>query len=383
MAVFGRAAGVCAAVAVAVTVLAAEAKKAKEPVYADKELQQWFRNKQTELSGGYFTFGTLDTDVEGWREAVRKGKEENARVDDMKESIGDETFDMINEQLGGMGRKGMETQRTENRDGSEEAIMAKANPFAIDRTAVTVDEFRLFVKDTGFITEAEKFQWSFVHQMLLSKAAIAVVDDEKDGLGRVKNSPHWCGVMGAYWRRPEGPDSKIKGRGKEPAVHISWNDATAYCQWAGLRLPTEREWEYAARGGLEDEKFPWGDEPDDKDYSTRLNSWEGKFPKKNTKKDGYIGPAPVDTYEPNGYGIYNMVGNVWEWTEDAAGKDKKILRGGSYVDTIDGSYNHALRVSTRMENTPDSGGHNTGFRCARSLKKKKKDKKKKNRRTEL
>eukprot|EP00039_Didymoeca_costata_P013471 m.205319 g.205319 ORF g.205319 m.205319 type:complete len:376 (+) comp15784_c0_seq1:232-1359(+) len=340
------------------------------------------RGNQVELRGGMFTFGTLDTDVEGWREAVIKGKEENQRLDDMKDSVGEETFDLINQQLSGMGRKGMEKQRVENRDGSVEAVIAKTDPFAIDRTTVTVDMFRKFVKDTGYITEAEKFQWAFVLEKLLSPKMIQLVDSE-EGLGRVKTAPHWCGVYGAYWRRPEGPDSTIKGRGKEPAVHISWNDATAYCEWLGMRLPTEKEWEYAARGGLEDEKFPWGDEPVDGDYSKLLNSWEGEFPKKNTKKDGYVGLAPSDAYEPNGYGIYNMVGNVWEWTSTGT-KENKVLRGGSFVDTIDGSFNHALRVSTRMENTPDSGGHNTGFRCARNLDEpRKKKKSKKPKRNEL
>ena len=137
-------------------------------------------------------------------------------MDDMKESIGDETFDMINEQLGGMGRKGMETQRTENRDGSEEAIMAKANPFAIDRTAVTVDEFRLFVKDTGFITEAEKFQWSFVHQMLLSKAVRGL---QRPALQRLARRPA---------RRPARPAHAVLSRSKHLPQHPLWNPCTRH-----------------------------------------------------------------------------------------------------------------------------------------------------------
>lgn len=346
---------------------------------APDKLRKFIKANQVELGGGSFTFGTLDTEVEGWRDRVKQGKEENAKVEDMIDSVGDETFNLINEQLSSMGRKGMEKTRVENRDGSEEAVIARVKPFAIDKTTVTVDMFRKFVKDTGYQTEAETFGWSFVHEMLLSKEMIAIVDDP-EGLGRVKNSPHWCGVHGAYWRRPEGPDSSIKGKGNYPALHTSWNDAVAYCNWAGMRLPTEKEWEYAARGGLEDEFYPWGEEPDDGDFSELLNSWEGVFPKNNTAKDGHVGVAPADAYEPNAYGVYNTVGNVWEWVGGGT-NEKRILRGGSFVDTIDGSANHLLRVSTRMENSADSGSHNTGFRCARDMDTKKK--KKKTKRVEL
>eukprot|EP00037_Helgoeca_nana_P002858 m.36660 g.36660 ORF g.36660 m.36660 type:complete len:376 (-) comp12879_c0_seq1:251-1378(-) len=341
---------------------------------APENHQKLLQAQQAELAGGSFTFGTLDNEIEGWKEAAEKGKEENQRIQDMQDSIGDETFEMINEQLAGMNRQGMEKQRVENRDGSTEAVIARAEPFAIDKTTVSIDQFRKFAKDTGYKTEAETFQWSFVHDMCLSKKMVELVDHE-EGLGRVKESPHWCGVYGAYWRRPEGPDSSIKGKGHYPAVHTSWNDAVAYCNWAGMRLPTEKEWEYAARGGLEDELYPWGEEPDDHNFSTYLNSWEGKFPTENLAHDGNICAGPGNSYEPNAYGLYNMVGNVWEWVGGGTA-EKRVLRGGSYVDTIDGSANHLLRVSTRMENSADSGGHNTGFRCARTIRKKTKKNKK-------
>jgi len=359
------------AVAVAATAVTG-AKVDLEKRASEKNMKRIVAN-QVELSGGSFTFGTLDTEVEGWRDRVKQGKEENQKVEDMIDSVGTETFDLINEQLAGMNRKGMEKQRVENRDGSQEAVISRVVPFAIDKTTVTVDMFRKFVKDTGYQTEAETFQWSFVHEMMLTPEMIAIVDD-KDGLGRVKESKHWCGVYGAYWRRPEGPDSSIKGKGNHPALHTSWNDAVAFCNWAGMRLPSEKEWEYAARGGLDDEMYPWGEEPDDKDFTQLVNSWEGKFPSENLATDGYIGAAPADAYEPNEYGLYNTVGNVWEWVGGGT-KEKRILRGGSFVDTLDGSANHLLRVSTRMENSADSGSHNTGFRCARDLKQKKKKKK--------
>ena len=172
------------------------------------------------------------------------------------------------------------------------------------------------------------------------------------------------GVFGAYWRKPEGPDSSLRGRGNHPATHISWNDASAYCKWAGRRLPTEVEWEMAARGGLEDEPFPWGDREDD--VHKRMNGWEGAFPDENLAKDGFIGVAPVDEYAPNAFGVYNAVGNVWEWCAGGT-PEKRPLRGGSFVDTVDGTHNHALRCATRMDQTADSGGHNTGFRCARDV----------------
>lgn len=177
-----------------------------------------------------------------------------------------------------------------SRDGAKAAKHLRVAPFAIDSTAVSNEQFKRFVRATGYKTEAENYRWSFVLEILASNDTIAVVDG-KQGLGRVVDAPWWLGVEGATWRKPEGPDSSLKGRGAHPAIHISWNDAKAYCEWVGRRLPTEFEWEMAARGGYEDEPFPWGDA--DYDFHTRLNSWEGHFPDQNLKKDGYIGTAPV------------------------------------------------------------------------------------------
>ena len=165
--------------------------------------------------------------------------------------------------------------------------------FDIDATVVSNDQFKKFVRDTKHETEAEKFRWSFVLELLASNATINQ-SDSKHGLGRVQSSPHWLGVYGATWRKPEGPDSSIRGKGNYPVIQVSWNDAVAYCEWAGKRLPTELEWETAARGGLEDEPFPWGDRDDD--VHTRMNGWEGAFPDENLAKDGFIGVAPVDEY---------------------------------------------------------------------------------------
>lgn len=253
--------------------------------------------------------------------------------------------------------------------GSGAAKRAKVHSFAIDATAVTNDQFRRFVRDTKYGTEAEHFGWSFVHELQLSAKTLAIADAE-EGMGRIKDSPHWVAVEKAYWRKPEGPGSSIKDRGDHPVVHISYNDAVAYCKWAnGRRLPTEKEWEFAARGGLDNEPFPWeGDEDSEnmQQFALRMNGWQGDFPKSNTVDDGWIGTAPVTEYSmPNEYGMHNMLGNVWEWCQ--GGKNEaRPLRGGSFVDSIDGRFNHALRVWTRMENTADSGSVNTGFRCVSS-----------------
>eukprot|EP00299_Pterocystis_sp_00344_P020317 c9967_g2_i1.p1 GENE.c9967_g2_i1~~c9967_g2_i1.p1 ORF type:complete len:374 (+),score=85.64 c9967_g2_i1:39-1160(+) len=234
----------------------------------------------------------------------------------------------------------------------------RVNEFFIDATEVSNEQFERFVEKTNHQSDAEQFGWSFVLEYLASPKTIKLVDSE-EGIGRVKGSEFWLGVEGADWRHPEGPDSSLDGRESHPVTHVSFRDARAYCEWAGRRLPTELEWEYAARGGLPDSPYPWGDDVDDGD----LNSWEGKFPKENTLKDGYAGTAPVKSYEPNKFGLFNTVGNVWEWCD--GGDDKKRpMRGGSYLDSIDGSFNHILKVSTRMENSADSTSGNMGFRCA-------------------
>lgn len=191
------------------------------------------------------------------------------------------------------------------KDGSSPRIKKTVMSFQIDMYAVTNLQFSAFVNATKFVSEAEKFKWSFVLEQLASQKVIKQVDGKR-GYGRVKDSPHWMAVPKASWAKPYGKDSPymLSPENRDlPVVHVSHSDAVAYCKWAERRLPTELEWEYAARGGRSKQNYPWGDEL----KPLRMNVWEGKFPTENTREDGYLGPAPVKTYTPNSYGLYNMV----------------------------------------------------------------------------
>ncbi len=256
-------------------------------------------------------------------------------------------------------------------DGEGPIRKVTVSSFYIDPCTVTNGQFSEFIEATGYQTEAETYGWSFVFNSLLSEETSRSVQQV------AASTPWWAVVEGASWKHPEGPDSTIEDRLDYPVIHVSWNDATAYCNWAGKRLPTEAEWEFAARGGLEQKEFPWGDEltPNGEHY---CNIWQGEFPKKNVKEDGYEGPAPAKSFPPNGYGLYNVAGNVWEWCNDwfsrsihsRGGKDNpkgpesgdsKVMRGGSYL--CHKSYCNRYRVAARSSNTPDSSTGNIGFRC--------------------
>lgn len=268
-------------------------------------------------------------------------------------------------------------------DGETPVHPVVLSAYSIDATSVTNADFARFVEDTGYRTEAETFGFSAVFHLALAA-------DQEDVTGPAAGAPWWLGVRGADWRHPGGRRSDLDGVEDHPVVHVSWNDAQAYCRWAGRALPTEAQWEHASRGGLAGARYPWGDQvPADDDAAADdaageawpCNIWQGAFPVRNTARDGFLTTAPVRSYAPNGFGLWQTVGNVWEWcadwfnprtyelalrhgeVRDPAGPGygiSRVMRGGSYL--CHDSYCNRYRNAARTSNTPDSSSGNVGFR---------------------
>ena len=282
----------------------------------------------------------------------------------------------------------------------------KVDGFYMDETEVTNAQFSKFIEATNYITTAERpVDWDLIkqqlppgtpkpHDSLLLPGSLLFKKTKESVPNLYDFSQWWRWTNGANWKQPEGKGSSIDEKDNHPVVHVSYEDAMAYCHWAGRRLPTEAEWEFAARGGKRDKIYFWGDLTDK--LSSYVNSWEGEFPVDNTQADGFEKSAPVKTYPPNGYGLYEISGNVWEWTSDWYSSqyyqyckensitnnpkgpkeafnpsnpyvDERVIRGGSFL--CNASYCASYRVSSRMATDPNTSLEHLGFRTVIDLKK--------------
>lgn len=288
--------------------------------------------------------------------------------------------------------------------GSDNDVMRDARPwhrvkvgsFTIDRTPVTNDEYDAFVNATKYVTVAERppDPKDFPDAPPENLVPGSVVFSPPDHPVSLHDHLQWWSYQkGVNWRHPVGPQSNLEGRGNHPVVQVAWEDANAYCQWVDKRLPTEAEYEYAARGGLERQLYAWGNEfkPAGKFMA---NIWQGHFPEQNDGEDGFIGTSPVGSFPANGYGLLDMAGNVWEWCADWYRADyyqtaadagdpsvdpagpgssfdpsephvkKRVMRGGSFLCTS--QYCSRYEVGTRGKGAIDTGTNHLGFRCVAS-----------------
>jgi len=273
-----------------------------------------------------------------------------------------------------MGYEGPEAFKN---DGEGPIREVQLDPFWLDQTTVTNAQFAKFIEATGYTTESERFGWAFVFIGQLSTSKQRKLRDTK----AVQGLQWWYAIEGAYWKKPEGPGSTIKKRLDHPVVSVSWNDAVAYARWVGKRLPTEAEWECAARGPSSQQMYPWGNELEPAGKH-RCNVWQGNFPITNTAADGYAWTAPARSFRQMDWGFYNMIGNVWEWCADWSSPtwhahdsvqtrmnpkgpkegQARVMKGGSFL--CHESYCNRYRLGARAANASDSATTNLGFRCA-------------------
>ena len=273
---------------------------------------------------------------------------------------------------GGRFRMGSESPEAFPTDVEGPVRQVTVGPFYISRFAVTNEQFARFARMAEYRTESERFGWSFVFRNHVAEPRRGPA---------VPDAPWWVRIDGADWAHPEGPDSSVIDRSHHPVVHVSWNDAAAYCEWAGYRLPTEAEWEYAARGGLDQKTYPWGDELTPQGRHM-CNIWQGRFPEMDLGEDGFTTVAPVDSFEANGFGLFNACGNAWEWCADyfdplwhvdASRVDPvgppsggmRVMKGGSYL--CHESYCWRYRCAARTGTAPDTSTGHIGFRVVRDV----------------
>jgi formylglycine-generating enzyme required for sulfatase activity len=269
-------------------------------------------------------------------------------------------------------RMGSDSPESFPTDGEGPVRQVTLSAFYVSKYAVSNEQFAEFVRKAAYRTEAERFGWSFVFRNHVAEPLRGAA---------MPGASWWVRVDGADWAHPEGQDSSLRGRAHHPAVHVSWNDALAYCAWAGYRLPTEAEWECAARGGLDRKTYPWGDELTPAGRHM-CNIWQGRFPDVDLGEDGYTNVAPADTFEPNGFGLFNAVGNTWEWCADffdalwhvettrtdpvgPPSGATRVMKGGSYL--CHESYCRRYRNAARTGTEPDTSTGHIGFRVARDL----------------
>lgn len=301
-------------------------------------------------------------------------------LEEKREGLGVQNSEMVRIPAGSY-MVGSESTRIVVGDGEGPVREVKLSAFLLDVYAVTNAQFKLFVESTGYITESEQFGSSHVFIGQLSDRDKLRFSQTR----RVAGLPWWYSIEGACWKHPIGPDSSLDGLLQHPVVHVSWNDAQAYARWSHKRLPTEAEWEAAARGSQRILTDYWWGEELHPNGEYRCNIWQGRFPTVNSQADGYAWTAPVNAYKPNDLGLYNQLGNVWEWCADYFDRvwhaqinettrvnpqgplsgNKRVMKGGSFL--CHDSYCNRYRLSARTSNSPDSATSNIGFRCARDL----------------